>query len=206
VPYYLSKLIGFLLYSTKLVNNKRLKEFAMRLTTKGRFAVTAMIDLGLRQSGGPVTLAAISQRQQISLSYLEQLFGKLRRHDLVESTRGPGGGYTLARKASEITVAEIITSVDEPIDATHCGGKENCMGEGARCMTHDLWASLNVHMVEFLSSVTLQKLVDDQLAKGLQVENKSGVKRAILAMPISQPIRINAPNSVFALGNAFSKV
>ena len=108
----------------------------MRLTTKGRFAVTAMIDLALRQNNGPVTLAAISQRQQISLSYLEQLFGKLRRHQLVESTRGPGGGYTLGRKAAEITVADIIVSVDEPIDATQCGGKENCMGEGQRCMTH----------------------------------------------------------------------
>ena len=101
----------------------------MRLTTKGRFAVTAMIDLALRQNNGPVTLAAISQRQQISLSYLEQLFGKLRRHELVESTRGPGGGYTLGRKAAEITVADIIVSVDEPIDATQCGGKENCLGE-----------------------------------------------------------------------------
>ena len=178
----------------------------MRLTTKGRFAVTTMIDLGLRQSNGPVTLAAISQRQQISLSYLEQLFGKLRRHELVESTRGPGGGYTLARKASEITVADIIVSVDEPIDATQCGGKENCLGEGARCMTHDLWASLNTRMVEFLCSITLQKLVDDQLAKGLQVEEKPSLKRAISAMPVSQPIRINAPNSVFALGNAFSKL
>ena len=177
----------------------------MRLTTKGRFADTAMIDLGLRQSGGPVTLAAISQRQQISLSYLEQLFGKLRRNELVESTRGPGGGYTLARKASEITVAEIIVSVDEPIDATQCGGKENCLGEGSRCMTHDLWATLNQRMVDFLTSVTLQKLVDDQLAKGLQVEEKPSIKRAISAMPVSQPIRINAPNSVFALGNAFFK-
>ncbi|MEI7516684.1 MAG: Fe-S cluster assembly transcriptional regulator IscR [Betaproteobacteria bacterium] len=177
----------------------------MRLTTKGRFAVTAMIDLGLRQSGGPVTLAAISQRQQISLSYLEQLFGKLRRNELVESTRGPGGGYTLARKASEITVAEIIVSVDEPIDATQCGGKENCLGEGSRCMTHELWATLNQRMVDFLTSVTLQKLVDDQLAKGLLVEEAPSLKRAISAMPVSQPIRINAPNSVFALGNAFSK-
>ena len=97
----------------------------MRLTTKGRFAVTAMIDLGLRQSNGPVTLAAISQRQQISLSYLEQLFGKLRRHGLGESTRGPGGGYALARKASDITVADIIVSVDEPIDAA-----EEPQGEG----------------------------------------------------------------------------
>ena len=99
----------------------------MRLTTKGRFAVTAMIDLALRSSNGPVALAAISQRQQISLSYLEQLFGKLRRHELVESTRGPGGGYSLGRKAEEITVADIIVAVDEPIDATGCAGKENCM-------------------------------------------------------------------------------
>lgn len=177
----------------------------MRLTTKGRFAVTAMIDLGLRQNSGPVTLAAISQRQQISLSYLEQLFGKLRRNDLVESTRGPGGGYTLARLPADITVADIIVSVDEPIDATQCSGKENCLGEGTRCMTHDLWASLNTRMVEFLSSVTLQKLVDDQLAKGLLVEDKPTLKRAISSMPVSKPIRINAPNSVFALGNAFSK-
>ena len=173
----------------------------MRLTTKGRFAVTAMIDLGLRQSSGPVTLAAISQRQQISLSYLEQLFGKLRRHELVESTRGPGGGYMLARDASEITVADIIVSVDEPIDATQCGGKENCMGEGARCMTHDLWSALNNRMVEFLDAITLQRLVDEQLAKGLHVEEKPSLKRAISAMPVSQPIRVNAPNSVFALGN-----
>ena len=177
----------------------------MRLTTKGRFAVTAMIDLGLRQSSGPVTLAGISQRQQISLSYLEQLFGKLRRHELVESTRGPGGGYMLARKASEITVADIIVSVDEPIDATQCGGKENCLGEGARCMTHDLWASLNVRMVEFLDAITLQKLVDEQIAKGLHVEEQPSLKRAISAMPVSKPLRVNGPNSVFALGNAYSK-
>lgn len=178
----------------------------MRLTTKGRFAVTAMIDLGLRQASGPVTLAAISQRQQISLSYLEQLFGKLRRNELVESTRGPGGGYTLARRAADITVADIITSVDEPIDATHCGGKENCQTDGSRCMTHDLWTSLNLRMVEFLNSVTLQKLVDEQLAKGLQIEEKPSIKRAISAFPVTQAVRINAPNSVFALGNAFSKV
>lgn len=177
----------------------------MRLTTKGRFAVTAMIDLGLRQNSGPVTLAAISQRQQISLSYLEQLFGKLRRHELVESTRGPGGGYSLARSPAQITVADIILSVDEPIDATQCGGKENCLGEGSRCMTHDLWASLNVRMVEFLDSVSLQKLVEDQLAKGLQIEEKPNLRRAISSMPVAKPIRINVPNSVFALGKAFNK-
>jgi Rrf2 family iron-sulfur cluster assembly transcriptional regulator len=177
----------------------------MRLTTKGRFAVTAMIDLALRQTSGPVTLAAISQRQQISLSYLEQLFGKLRRHELVESTRGPGGGYSLGRKAADITVADIIVSVDEPIDATHCGGKENCLGESGRCMTHDLWTSLNQRMVDFLDSVSLQKLVDDQLAKGIQIESKPTMRKAISAMPVSKPIHVNAPNSVFALGNAFVK-
>lgn len=177
----------------------------MRLTTKGRFAVTAMIDLALRQNNGPVTLAAISQRQQISLSYLEQLFGKLRRHQLVESTRGPGGGYTLGRKATEISVADIILSVDEPIDATHCAGKENCLGETGRCMTHELWTSLNQRMIDFLNSVHLQKLVDDQLAKGLQIEEKPMNRRAISSLPVVKPIRVNAPNSVFALGNVFAK-
>jgi Rrf2 family transcriptional regulator, iron-sulfur cluster assembly transcription factor len=177
----------------------------MRLTTKGRFAVTAMIDLALRQGNGPVTLAAISQRQRISLSYLEQLFGKLRRHELVESTRGPGGGYTLARNAADITVADIIVSVDEPMDATQCGGKENCLGEAGRCMTHDLWATLNQRMVDFLASVNLQKLVDEQLAKGLQIEDKPVLWRAISTQPVIKPIRVNAPNSVFALGNVFAK-
>src|SRR5258706_10706389 len=109
----------------------------MRLTTKGRFAVTAMIDLALRQEQGPVTLAGISQRQHISLSYLEQLFGRLRRHALVDSTRGPGGGYTIARDLDKLSVADIITAVDEPLDATQCGGKENCRGDEGRCMTHE---------------------------------------------------------------------
>lgn len=177
----------------------------MRLTTKGRFAVTAMIDLALRQSSGPVTLAAISQRQQISLSYLEQLFGKLRRHELVESTRGPGGGYSLGRRLADISVADIIVSVDEPIDATQCGGKENCLGDSGRCMTHELWSSLNQRMVEFLDSVTLEQLVQEQLDKGVRIEDKPVMKRAISSMPVVKPIRVNAPNSVFALGNAFAK-
>ncbi|MGQ9723767.1 MAG: Fe-S cluster assembly transcriptional regulator IscR [Tepidimonas sp.] len=177
----------------------------MRLTTKGRFAVTAMIDLALHQASGPVTLAAISQRQHISLSYLEQLFGKLRRNRLVESTRGPGGGYTLGRRASEITVADIILSVDEPVDATQCGGKENCLGEGQRCITHDLWSELNERMVEFMRSVSLQKLVDDQLAKGVVVEPPPSIKRAISSTPVVKPIRVNAPNSVFALAAAAAK-
>ncbi len=138
----------------------------MRLTTKGRFAVTAMIDLALRTHSGPVTLAAISGRQNISLSYLEQLFGKLRRHELVDSVRGPGGGYTLARHARDLTVADIIFAVDEPLDATSCGGKENCdigrNGKSGKCMTHDLWATLSRKMLDYLDSVSLQDLVDQQ--------------------------------------------
>jgi Rrf2 family iron-sulfur cluster assembly transcriptional regulator len=130
----------------------------MRLTTKGRFAVTAMIDVALHGSDNPVTLAAVSERQKISLSYLEQLFGKLRRHGLVDSVRGPGGGYNLARPAVEVSVADIITAVDEPIDATQCGGKENCHDD-RRCMTHELWAGLNAHILEFLRAVTLAELV-----------------------------------------------
>jgi Rrf2 family iron-sulfur cluster assembly transcriptional regulator len=114
----------------------------MRLTTKGRFAVTAMVDLAMRQNRGPVTLAAISERQHISLSYLEQLFGKLRRSRLVSRVRGPGGGYNLAQPPQHVTVAQIVTAVDEPLDATQCGGKENCLDD-RRCMTHDLWATLN---------------------------------------------------------------
>lgn len=177
----------------------------MRLTTKGRFAVTAMIDLALRSNNGPVALAAISQRQQISLSYLEQLFGKLRRHELVESTRGPGGGYSLGRKADEISVADIILAVDEPIDATGCSGKENCMGDDiGRCMTHELWSNLNAKMIEYLDSINLRKLVDDQLAKGVSIE-EAPIKRAISSTPVVKPIKVTAPNSVFALGNVFSK-
>jgi Rrf2 family transcriptional regulator, iron-sulfur cluster assembly transcription factor len=178
----------------------------MRLTTKGRFAVTAMIDLGLRSTNGPVALAAISQRQQISLSYLEQLFGKLRRHALVESTRGPGGGYALGRDAAEITVADIILAVDEPLDATGCGGKDDCMGEGSgRCMTHDLWTQLNARMIEFLSSVSLKSLVDEQIAKGVSVAEAAPLKRAISSAPVVKPIRVTGPNSVFALGAALAK-
>jgi Rrf2 family iron-sulfur cluster assembly transcriptional regulator len=134
----------------------------MRLTTKGRFAVTAMIDMALRQHGGPVTLASIAERQKISLSYLEQLFGKLRRNDLVASTRGPGGGYTLAKPMSSVSVAAIISAVDEPLDATGCGGMGNCHDEDHPCMTHSLWTGLNARMYEYLSAVNLEELVLQQ--------------------------------------------
>jgi Rrf2 family iron-sulfur cluster assembly transcriptional regulator len=133
----------------------------MRLTTKGRFAVTAMLDLALRGGKNPVTLAGISERQDISLSYLEQLFSRLRRHELVESVRGPGGGYYLARALDDVTVADIIRAVDEPIDATQCGGKENCHDEH-RCLTHDLWVGLNAHIYDYLDNVTLASLVAKQ--------------------------------------------
>ncbi|MCX7896531.1 MAG: Fe-S cluster assembly transcriptional regulator IscR [Rhodocyclaceae bacterium] len=133
----------------------------MRLTTKGRFAVTAMIDVALRQHAGPVTLAGIAERQKISLSYLEQLFGKLRRNKLVASTRGPGGGYTVAKALEEVSVADIIRAVDEPLDATNCGGRGNCQEERP-CMTHNLWMTLNQRMYEYLNSVTLADLVREQ--------------------------------------------
>lgn len=133
----------------------------MRLTTKGRFAVTAMLDLALNEVDKPVTLAGISERQGISLSYLEQLFSRLRRNGLVKSVRGPGGGYRIAKQHSEISVSDIITAVDELIDATQCGGEENCHEE-RRCMTHDLWASLNSKILEYLSGVSLADLVASQ--------------------------------------------
>ncbi len=136
----------------------------MRLTTKGRFAVTAMMDLALRGDDGPVALAGVSERQKISLSYLEQLFGKLRRFKLVDSVRGPGGGYCIARPLAMVTVADIIRAVDEPLDATQCGGRENCQDEH-RCMTHDLWSTLNSRMYDYLSSVSLADLVARQREK-----------------------------------------
>ncbi len=135
----------------------------MKLTTKGRYAVTAMLDLALNSSVNPVSLAEISDRQVISLSYLEQLFAKLRKHDLVVSTRGPGGGYRVARNLNDIVVADIISAVDESVDATHCGGKKNCRSDGqnsGRCLTHDLWAELSERIEEFLGSVSLQDLID----------------------------------------------
>ena len=140
----------------------------MRLTTKGRFAVTAMVDVALHATQSPVPLTDISARQGISLSYLEQLFGKLRRAHLVSSVRGPGGGYNLAKEPAAISVAEVVAAVDEPLDATQCGGKENCL-EDRRCMTHDLWATLNKKMYEYLSSVSLADLVAHQNGKRVAV-------------------------------------
>jgi Rrf2 family iron-sulfur cluster assembly transcriptional regulator len=130
----------------------------MKLTTKGRYAVNAMLDLALHDSKGPVTLAEIAKRQEISLAYLEQLFAKLRKNGLVISARGPGGGYRLKRPAMVITVADVINAVDEPVDATRCGGQQNCQGD-LRCLTHDLWTDLSNQISTFLSGVTLGDLV-----------------------------------------------
>lgn len=130
----------------------------MRLTTKGRYAVTAMLDLALRADGGPVSLAEISQRQGISLSYLEQLFAKLRSNGLVSSVRGPGGGYRLSRDGTLISVAQIVDAVNESVDATNCGGEGDCH-QGEKCLTHDLWCELSDKIHEFLTGITLSSLV-----------------------------------------------
>jgi Rrf2 family transcriptional regulator, iron-sulfur cluster assembly transcription factor len=141
----------------------------MRLTTKGRYAVTAMLDLALSSQNGPLTAGDISKRQKIPLSYLEQLFGKLRHHRLVVSVHGPGGGYCLARVPDDISVADIIQAVDEPVDATQCHGKLNCH-DGERCMTHDLWADLNLQITQYLASVNLSRLAARQRQQNLKVQ------------------------------------
>jgi len=131
---------------------------AMKLTTKGRYAVTAMLDLALHYQQGAVTLSEIAKRQGISLSYLEQLFARLRRNGLVDSVRGPGGGYTIALAPDKITVAQIVITINENIDATRCGGDKNCQGD-ERCLTHDLWHSLSERIHDFLNGITLADLV-----------------------------------------------
>jgi len=131
----------------------------VRLTTKGRYAVTAMLDLAFHHGQGPITLADIAQRQGISLSYLEQLFARLRKNSLVASVRGPGGGYHLARDASEISVAEVIAAVDESVDATRCHGDHNCQ-DNQRCLTHDLWRDLSSRIYEYLSGISLRDLTN----------------------------------------------
>jgi len=131
----------------------------VRLTTKGRYAVTAMLDLAIHHGNGPITLADIAQRQGISLSYLEQLFSRLRKRSLVSSVRGPGGGYSLAREAAAIYVAEVITAVDENVDTTRCHGAHNCQNN-QRCLTHDLWMDLSQRLYDFLDGITLADFVE----------------------------------------------
>jgi Rrf2 family transcriptional regulator, iron-sulfur cluster assembly transcription factor len=173
----------------------------MRMSTKGRFAVNALIDLALREPAGPVALASISQRQQISLSYLEQLFSRLRRDGMVESTRGPGGGYTLGRAAHEITVADIVTSVDEPLTDTDDEGRNLGMSKA-------LWLRLNTVMLTHMATITLKSLVDEQIDLGATLETRSSRPSAAATQkPTAAPVRLlrsMAPNSVFAFGRSFA--
>lgn len=157
----------------------------MKLTTKGRYAVTAMLDLALHNEKGPVTLADIADRQGISLSYLEQLFSRLRKKELVSSVRGPGGGYSLASPAADVHIAEVISAVDEVVDATRCGGAGNCHNN-ERCLTHDLWHDLSARIYEYLSDISLQDLVDrkgveDSKSKEGSAEVKLGSVRSQVA-------------------------
>lgn len=131
----------------------------MKLTSKGRYAVTAMLDIALNQASGPITLSMISERQDISLSYLEQIFAKLKKSDLVLSARGPGGGYRLSREASQISVSQIITAMNENMDSRKCKGKQNCQG-GVECLSHELWSDLSDMIDGFLEHITLQQLID----------------------------------------------
>lgn len=131
----------------------------MRLTTKGRYAVTAMLDLAIHRDQGPITLSDISKRQGISLSYLEQLFSKLRKNGLVDSARGPGGGYRLSRSAGEIAVAEVIMAVDESMSAERCKGQKNCQ-DGHGCLSHELWTELSNQIRDFLNNITLAQVIE----------------------------------------------
>lgn len=169
----------------------------MRMSTKGRFAVNALIDLALRESAGPVALATIGVRQQVSLSYLEQLFSKLRRDGIVESTRGPGGGYTLARPSETITVADIVSAVDDPLDSPE--------GESAADgLSRALWLRLNKVMLEHMATISLKSLVDEQKDAGVQVEERPA-RKPLLPQPVARVLRTTAPNSVFAFGRSFAR-
>ncbi|MEL0064905.1 MAG: Rrf2 family transcriptional regulator [Gammaproteobacteria bacterium] len=144
----------------------------MRLTAKGRYAVTAMLDLAVHQHEGPISLADISRRQGISLSYLEQLFAKLRKRDLVNSVRGPGGGYKLQREPSEIYVAEIVDSVDENVDATRCAGRADCQ-QGEMCLSHQLWAELSDEIHHFLSGIDLASIIEKREVRQIAARQAS---------------------------------
>jgi Rrf2 family iron-sulfur cluster assembly transcriptional regulator len=176
----------------------------MRLTTKGRSAVVAMIEVAMHRRFGPISLAVISERQRLSISYLEMLFADLRRNGLVESTRGPGGGYTLGRDIAAISVAHIVDAVDharaEPASG-HEGRTRPSSDNSQRCLTPELWTTLGQRVHEFLDSVSLQQLVDEQIAQGVEVRRSKGASPRTAA-PVARALasRPNAPNSVFELG------
>ena len=157
----------------------------MKLTSKGRYAVTAILDLAFHSKAGPVTLSHVSRRQDISLSYLEQLFTRLRKQQLVESTRGPGGGYSLSRPADQIAVAEVIAAVDEMVDSTRCSGASNCH-DGEQCLTHELWDELSQQIYDFLGNISLQDLMEESSIQQVAArqEDKMGED---LEVQISRP-------------------
>jgi len=170
----------------------------MRLSTKSCFAVTAMIDMGMRQHQGPVSLAAISQRQHISISYLEQLFSKMRLHGLVESTRGPGGGYTLNRDANHISVADIIYAVNSPDEKEQVSADAE---QNGYVSTEELWSHLNQKMEDHMQSISLHSLIAAQLSKAGDVPNNNSPKRGVFAQKPQNTVTTRAPNSVFSLGS-----
>ncbi len=162
----------------------------MKLTSKGRYAVTAMLDVALHAKQGPVSLADISERQEISLSYLEQLFAKLRKQQLVESIRGPGGGYRLGRDASHIAVGEVIAAVNESVDVTKCAGKADCQG-GERCLTHNLWQDLSERISQFLDGITLGELVAKQDIQDIAQRQEDAVQQSDNPELLKQKINIS---------------
>jgi Rrf2 family iron-sulfur cluster assembly transcriptional regulator len=162
----------------------------MRLSTKGRYSVTAMLDLAIHDKAGSVTLADISQCQGISLSYLEQLFAKLRKSGLVKGVRGPGGGYRLARPANEISIAEIISAVDESVDVTRCAGDGNCQ-DGEKCLTHELWTDLSKRLYDFLDNITLAQFVDRPGIPELSMQRDKMIGRFILARKQAEALNQN---------------
>lgn len=168
----------------------------MKLTTKGRYAVTAMLDVAMHSAEGPVTLAEIAERQHLSLSYLEQLFARLRRKGLVRSVRGPGGGYRLGSRPEQISVADVILAVDEPVDVTRCGGKANCH-RNSRCLTHDLWTELSQQLQDYLSQRSLMDVLQRRVgAERLPVQSVKGTPRR------SVPIVLHAAHPLHAAGGS----
>lgn len=176
----------------------------MRLSTRGRFAITAMIELTLRAESGPVPLADIALRHRISLSYLEQVFSKLRQARLVESTRGPGGGYTLGRQGGAITVADIIRAIEDAEEVPSATAILE-RAPSTRDMTQALWDSLHTTIENYLQTITLESLAADQRAKGYKLEEKKPVRKGVFKAVQVQPVRTTAPNSVFALAQSLAR-
>lgn len=163
----------------------------MRLTTKGRYAVTAMLDLAFHQGQGPITLADIAERQGISLSYLEQLFSRLRKKLLVASVRGPGGGYVLGKDADEIYIASVITAVDEKVDTTRCGGNHNCQ-DNERCLTHDLWHDLSDQIYDYLNRISLHDLMERRGVKQVAQRQDKELTQADEKAAVSTEVKFGA--------------